>query len=179
MNRHGAEYLYGVLSEDARNICKSIPLLFPDDPDTFARPSSAVRSSRSAIVDRTSASDLLYLELWSLFEVFNRSYNFKLSTIEEPIQIIRYADGGCVDWHIDVGDYSNGLERKLSISVQLSSSTDYSGGDLEFIAQPSAPFSRTLGTVIGFPSYCAHRVTQVKRGERFSLVAFALGEPFV
>jgi PKHD-type hydroxylase len=93
----------------------------------------------------------------------------------EPPQLAEYTQGDEYIWHLDLG--SQRLRRKLSASVQLSDSTDYDGGDLEFWNTETAP--RTQGTLIVFPSYLLHRVTPVTRGTRLSLVAWAIGEePF-
>ncbi len=179
MNFHGADYLFGIESLEQIERIKQLVTTFPKEADTFAIPSTSVRSSHSAPIIRTSDTQWLYDELWRLVTVFNRRCEFQLEQLEEPVQLIRYTETGCVDWHIDVGGRADPLVRKLSMSVQLSASNEYAGGDLEFAAQAAMPFARSQGTVIGFPSYCAHRVTPVVSGERLSLVAFALGKPFV
>jgi PKHD-type hydroxylase len=68
------------------------------------------------------------------------------------------------------------VQRKFSISVQLSDPSDYEGCNLEFQAGnkvETAP--RTLGAVIAFPSYVLHRVTPCTRGTRKALVAWTTG----
>ena len=40
--------------------------------------------------------------------------------------------GDHYDWHVDIGHEVNG-SRKLSFTLQLSASSDYDGGDLEFL----------------------------------------------
>ena len=55
------------------------------------------------------------------------------------------------------------------MSVQLSESSDYTGGDLQVGV---ANATRLIGSAIVFPSYQLHRVHPVQSGERFSLVWF-------
>jgi predicted 2-oxoglutarate/Fe(II)-dependent dioxygenase YbiX len=59
------------------------------------------------------------------------------------------------------------------VSVQLSESSDYTGGDLQVGV---ANATRLIGSAIVFPSYQLHRVHPVQSGERFSLVAWLRGE---
>ena len=87
------------------------------------------------------------------------------------------SEGGKYDWHHDV-DWNNseGLDRKLSVTVQLSDPTDYTGGEFEFqeVEQPK-PECRDKGTVLVFPSYLQHRVLPVTSGVRKTLVAWFVG----
>ena len=105
------------------------------------------------------------------------------------LSILRYEESGHFQWHIDAlaheqADYpglGTGLERKLSVTVNLSDPADYDGGDLEFlnglgqlITQPEL---RQRGSVIVFPSTVGHRVTAITRGVRFALVGWMVGPP--
>ena len=70
--------------------------------------------------------------------------------------------------------------RKISLSIQLTNENSYEGGDLEFMINRStikAP--REKGTAILFPYYITHRVTDVTKGKRNSLVFWFHGPPFV
>lgn len=105
-------------------------------------------------------------------------YRFDLMGFYESIQIAEYGQGDFFDWHSDfsVGHAST---RKLSLSVQLSESSDYEGGDLEFMINTNhvkAP--RTKGTVVIFPSFVYHRVTPITSGTRRSMVGWVTGNPF-
>jgi len=69
--------------------------------------------------------------------------------------------------------------RKLSVTVQLSDEDSYEGGDLQFMINnriENAP--RKKGTVIVFPSFILHRVTEVTKGKRNSIVGWLSGPPF-
>ena len=95
------------------------------------------------------------------------------------IQYTEYhaTDQGHYDWHHDVNFFHNDpMDRKLSLTVQLSDPSEYDGGDFEFgeVEQPPA-FSKDKGTVLVFQSYIMHRVSPVTRGVRKSLVAWFEG----
>lgn len=95
------------------------------------------------------------------------------------VQFTEYyaAEGGKYDWHHDV-DWNNGsgMDRKLSLTVQLSSPDEYEGGGFEFneVEQPPEWY-KDQGTVLVFPSYLQHRVLPVTAGVRRSLVAWFSG----
>ena len=93
--------------------------------------------------------------------------------------IMRYQErGDHNDWHIDIGHSVNG-SRKLGFTVQLSGSSEYDGGDLEFLnAEYDRDVVRQRGTMILFPAYFAHRVTPVTRGERLALVGWLHGDSY-
>ena len=62
------------------------------------------------------------------------------------------------------------------MSIQLSDSDDYEGGDLELMfREEPVKLDRTRGTLVAFPSFMLHRVTPVTRGTRWSLVAWITG----
>ena len=65
----------------------------------------------------------------------------------------------------------------LSISVQLSGSEEYEGGDLQFeVGSDEIAAAQDPGSVIFFPSYIRHRVTPVTSGVRYSLVQWVSGD---
>ncbi len=94
------------------------------------------------------------------------------------VQLATYSaqHGDHYDWHQDVywNDQSDS-DRKLSITVQLSHSRDYTGGAFEFEdIQTNADF-RSRGTILIFPSYLRHKVHRVTSGSRRALVAWFFG----
>jgi len=100
------------------------------------------------------------------------------ATMLEKIQIGRYGVGGHYDWHMDTSPPTDGLQRKLSLSLQLSDSDAYEGGDLLIGATHPETTPRKQGSVIVFPSCMFHKVTPVTKGERFSVVAWMRGPQF-
>ena len=67
--------------------------------------------------------------------------------------------------------------RKVSITVQLSGSDEYEGGELEYWkgGQDIQKAPRGKGVVFIFPSYMMHRVTPVTKGVRRSFVLWVGG----
>lgn len=108
----------------------------------------------------------------------NQNYNFNLNGFYEPLQLAQYGEGDFFDWHLDFGAGASSI-RKLSISIQLSKSEDYEGGDLEFrINSNIVKAPRTPGTAIIFPSFIMHRVSEITKGSRRSIVGWVAGPPY-
>lgn len=104
-------------------------------------------------------------------------YQFDLTGRVEPPHVIRYSPRGKIDWHMDVGP-STVSTRKLGVTIQLSASEDYDGGDLEFSPDISLIGARVRGCALIFPSYLTHRVTALRSGTRWSAVTWFHGLPF-
>lgn len=119
----------------------------------------------------------LYHRLAVLFAQVNAAYKFELLGFVEAMQFTCYGPGQYFGWHVDIGGDAT-ASRKLSLTVQLSDSADYDGGDLEFHGAAAMPIARQRGCATFFPSYLAHQVTPVTRGLRRSLVVWAYGPAF-
>ncbi|MEE4190656.1 MAG: 2OG-Fe(II) oxygenase [Halieaceae bacterium] len=118
-----------------------------------------------------------YEKVWrAIQEVNASSYGFDITGFEGRMQVTRY-DGkkkGHYTWHMDGGQAT--ANRKISLSVQLSHSEDYKGGDIGFFYTHKERFaSRERGAIVTFPSWVMHRVNPVKRGVRYSLIAWIVG----
>ena len=106
-------------------------------------------------------------------------WKFDLSHMSEKIQYTEYYGNneGGYEWHMDCGvDIQN--QRKVSVTVQLSDSSEYEGGDLEFNIGRELTAQRGIGTAVIFPSFYLHRVTPVTSGIRKSFVLWVGGEPY-
>jgi len=99
----------------------------------------------------------------------------------EFIQYTEYyaSEGGHYDWHQDIGPGMGSL-RKVSITVQLSDTNEYEGGDLEIWqgGQSILQAPRGAGNVVIFPSYMMHRVKRVEKGTRRSFVLWVGGQHY-
>lgn len=99
----------------------------------------------------------------------------------ENIQITKYMeqDQGYYGWHIDYDPRKNHYanKRKLSITLQLSDSSEYEGGELQLRALNNEIYiaPKAKGTLLIFDSRNLHQVTPVTKGERISLVSWAHG----
>jgi len=85
---------------------------------------------------------------------------------------------GKYDWHHDVNwENTKNFDRKLSVVVQLSDPDNYQGGLFQFneIETPKEEDWKNQGSVLVFPSYFTHRVTEVTEGVRYSLVSWVRG----
>lgn len=135
-----------------------------------------LRQGSIMAINRSNLSDWLYQRLGQVaIGANNEFYQFDLSGLGEPLQLARYGVGDFFDWHMDFGPGVNST-RKLSISVQLSDPDTYEGGDLQFmINQKVITAPREKGTVIVFPSFILHRVTEITKGTRESIVSWVSG----
>ena len=122
----------------------------------------------------------LYKKLWTMVEEANRNvWNFNLSHGRDAIQHTIYREGGGhYDWHMDCGAGMQ-RQRKGSLTVQLTDGDDYEGGELQlWRGQSSLNAPRGKGTVVIFPSYMMHRVTEETKGTRESLVLWVGGDHY-
>jgi len=95
----------------------------------------------------------------------------------EPGQFLMYGEGGHYAWHSDLGTFGVESHRKISISLQLSPPTDYSGGRLELMCGHEAvAASNQIGSLVMFPSFMTHRIKPLNSGSRRSLVMWILGD---
>ncbi len=143
---------------------------------TFAS-RDVVSDIRVSAIRWVSSPELQEL-LWSYVRRANYdAFNIDVDNNAE-MQFTEYhaSAGGHYDWHQDV--HWNGqadIDRKLSVTVQLSDADSYEGGDFEFDEVTTNADFRSKGTVLVFPSYLRHRVLPIRRGTRQSLVAWFTG----
>ena len=159
-------------------------------------------------IQKKRKSDLVWLnEKWIYREIHpyihlankNAGWNFDWD-FSESCQFTKYKLNQYYDWHCDSWDKpynkpnspnEHGKIRKLSVTCQLTDSSEYSGGELEFDFRNYDPHMRDeskhriqckeilpKGSIIVFPSFVWHRVKPVTSGTRYSLVIWNLGYPF-
>lgn len=113
-------------------------------------------------------------------EYANQFFRADLSMMEAA-QLTEYGPDDHFRCHID-SNYEDmpGESRKLSMTIQLSRSEDYEGGDLLLYPQTFRPWPvpRERGLAAVFPSYMIHEVTPVTKGKRYSIVAWTSGPPW-
>ena len=130
--------------------------------------------------------------IWEYMAMANKEAGWEYDIdYAQDFQLTQYRKGMYYNWHQDgqgdhiradnIGD-DKGRVRKLSLTLLLNEG--YEGGHFEFtrygnecidIVRPE--FSKA-GSIIVFPSHLEHRVTEVTRGVRHSLVAWFMGPPF-
>jgi PKHD-type hydroxylase len=136
----------------------------------------AVRSARTSHHPRGPGTAWIYERLDRLFAEAGAALGMEVGPVVEPLQILRYDEGGHFrTWHSDSG-YDAMDRRLVSVSVELSEPEDHDGGDLEIIPD-TVGRPRTLGRggARFFPSRAIHRVTPVTRGVRHALVIWTGG----
>lgn len=139
-----------------------------------------IRITQTAWIRQVPEIQWLYDRMQAVTRKINdASYKYDLRGFSEEFQytVYRDAEGGHYDWHVDHGPLP--VQRKLSLSVQLSHGDSYEGCDLQFVGgskTETAP--RARGTVVAFPSYTLHRVTPITSGVRKSLVVWTTGPNF-
>ena len=112
-------------------------------------------------------------------------YRFDLSGLSEPVGYLKYTPSsdaqpaGHYDWHVDMGGglYST---RKLSLIVQLSDASEYTGCELQ-LATDKGPWTvgyKQSGDAIMFPSWTPHKVSNIESGVRRALVVWIAGPQF-
>jgi len=142
----------------------------------------------------------IYREIQPYIHEANKKadWNFKWDH-SEACQITTYKKDQYYDWHCDswANPYKKdkniipefqGKIRKLSVTVSLSDSKNYRGGELEFDLRNKPPNEKEnfvkckeilpKGSLVVFPSFVWHRVCPVTSGERNSLVIWCLGYPY-
>jgi PKHD-type hydroxylase len=166
----------GLTTAQTDRICDAARAQPATDATIFsaAEDTTSIRSSTIRWLPDDWVRDLL----WDYVKQANdKSFGLDVDNHAE-LQFTEYhADaGGHYDWHHDV--HWNGqtdLDRKISVTVQLSDSLDYGGGDFEFDEIKTTADFRSKGTVLVFPSVLRHRVLPVTSGTRRSLVAWFFG----
>lgn len=138
-----------------------------------------IRKSSVAMIKPEDAHKWVFDKLGALaIQANNERYWFDILGFKEELQLAEYGEGHYFDWHLDFSAGQASM-RKLSMSVQLSDSEDYEGGDLEIMVNTNhVKVPRSKGTVIIFPSFVMHRVTPVTKGTRKSLVGWISGPPY-
>lgn len=116
--------------------------------------------------------------LWCAVTSNKDYWNFNIDPAITELQYTEYysSQGGHFDWHDDVLLETN-THRKLSIVLQLSDPSEYTGGNFEMESRFN--FNNTefkkQGSILVFPSFLRHRVTPVTSGTRYSCVSWIHG----
>ena len=148
----------------------------PDNSDT----NTEFRNSSISWIDPTSWVAGLCAHFFNAANV-NSKWNIALDYTESP-QFTEYQQGQFYAFHTDsqVARKKDGLQRKLSLSIQLTEKTEYEGGVLRFknFGEEeiyTEPAFEHKGSVIVFPSHVQHEVTKITKGTRKALVTWCHG----
>ena len=116
----------------------------------------------------------------AMLQVNGNHFGYEGMRLTEIAQFTEYPKGGFYDWHMDaeVNCQFEPPIRKISMTILLSDPSEFTGGDLEFMAEGNKPPQLLQGQAIFFCSILRHRVSKVKKGRRQSLVMWFGGPPF-
>lgn len=106
-------------------------------------------------------------------------FDYDILGITHSLQLIHYSSDmdikGHYDWHIDAGP-GDPVYRKISLTTQLSNSSDYEGCELIINNHGHEVIgTKEKGSVHLFPSYMPHKVNSITKGERYALVIWIHG----
>ena len=138
---------------------------------------TSVRRTERTHILATPETQWIYDRLSETVNVANdRAWHFRIGFME-PLQLLRYPEGGHFDWHSDLGDRGIASLRKVSATILLSDPASYDGGDLQLLTggKELTP-KRDYGTAVLFPAFVNHRVTTVSRGSRYALILWTCGK---
>jgi PKHD-type hydroxylase len=140
---------------------------------------SDYRRSTIRWLERSEETQFLFDRIAKLVSCFNERYfGFALSGFMRGLQYAEYEKGGKFDWHMDFGP-GDASCRKISVTVLLNEAAEFEGGAFETLTYGNArAIEMGRGDAIVFPSYVVHRITQISRGHRCSLVAWIYGPGF-
>ena len=114
----------------------------------------------------------VHTSLQNFYKEANSFFKFDISFVE-PYELKRYTKNDFFGKHIDnYYSLTIDLDRKLTISVQLSNDDEYEGGEFNVMG---TKHKLKKGSVISFPSYFPHQVESISSGTRWSLIGWAWG----
>lgn len=163
--------------EQIENWTSNIEKMYPyTDGKTLGNSGSEIRSSkiRWATGD-TFLTDFLF-HFVNDFAQKTGIHVYKKCEIQYTEYDAKYK--GHYSMHHDIDFQRNdGIDRKVSITVQLSDPSEYEGGDFVFDLpeSPDPKLTKQKGTILVFPSYHMHAVMPITKGLRKSLVAWFYG----
>jgi len=130
-----------------------------------------------AVTRETSAP---FPKCFAPIEMFGREANksfWHFDLNDSPVAWMQtYAPGQGYQLHSDA---MLGTSRKLTVVALLSDELDYSGGILRVMPYPEYyAVPKTQGTLVAFPSWIMHDVTEVLEGGRCTINMGFYGPPF-
>jgi len=119
--------------------------------------------------------------VWNYVKLANdENWQYDITAIQS-VQITKYNEGGFYNWHTDFcpDKCSPNYYRKLSITIQLNDPSEYEGGILQIFDYQNKriDIEKRKGSICVFEGRTLHRVTKIKSGSRYSLVAWINGPP--
>lgn len=187
--RDSHAYADGIFTEDEINKILSLPQWL--QTDTALVSGSAAKGQVQKQIRETNIAWVYpspeTMFMWekiatAVADVNSKFFRFDLTGCYEAIQLGIYSGDtqGHYDWHIDAGISDEHVPRKLSITMLLSSNSEFEGGEFQLKTESDTPINveTKRGRAWFFPSYTLHRVAPVTKGIRRSLVIWVGGPEF-
>jgi len=115
------------------------------------------------------------------FDANFENFQYRIEGVSN-VQFLKYEPGMFYRVHCDTSPNRNSQSfyRKLTVVLDLSDPSDYEGGTFVIYGDALSPIklNQQQGSVHVFPSYLNHKVNPIKKGVRYSMVSWILGEPF-
>lgn len=169
-----------VLDHQELSAIQDIVDALPSKPATinYGEENPDIASFKIAWIPYEDSTAWLYGRLYDVILLYNdESFEFDPLDMVERIMYTEFEECDEHQWHMDLADVPPFCNRKLTITVQLSSSDDYRGGDLVYLNSGySAP--RSQGTIIAHPSYLIYSISPVASGKRKALTFWLGGTKF-
>lgn len=106
---------------------------------------------------------------WQNVQVY---FDFALDFIE-PYELKKYYPECHFGKHVDnYYGLTQSLDRKVTLSVQLTHPTEYEGGAFNVLGRK---YKLPKGSIIAFPSFFTHEIEPITTGTRWSLIGWAWG----
>ena len=106
-------------------------------------------------------------------------YDFNLLGIidQDFPQLFKYSENAYYNWHIDLNVMMP--SRKISFIINLSDSSEYQGGEIEFLNIDTTSVDlNEQGSCLIFPSYMPYRINPIKQGNKYILIGHVHGAVF-
>ena len=116
-----------------------------------------------------------HVKLADTWDEVSKHLNMPIDFVE-PYELKRYTPKDFFGKHTDnYFCHKDGIDRKITFSIQLTDEIDFTGGDFLILNQ-SGP--RAKGSIVAFPSFFPHEVKPIDTGIRWSLISWAWGKDF-
>lgn len=137
------------------------------------------RKSKVGYIDFSDENEWLYDRIYRMATVANEDmgWNFEIEGIFENIEYCEYHNNsGYYMWHSDLNENPN---RKMSLTLSLSTLSEYEGGKHHLLTTPSFQELNTdVNSLVIHPSYMLSRTTPVTSGVKRELKIWLSGKSF-
>lgn len=180
-SKHLPELMF--TKDECDNIISLTETMYPEAAaigDSESNLNRDIRSVNLYSIKFSESTSWIFSKISSIVSIVNNTYfKYNIAGITHGLQLLEYSDDlkvkGHYDWHVDCGT-GHMSTRKISISIQLSDTTDYEGCDVLINNYGTViNASREKGSISLFPSFLLHKVSSIEKGKRYALVIWIHG----